>query len=402
MTRAEFKASATLAAIFASRMLGLFLILPVFAVHARHLPGGNRPLLVGLALGIYGLTQALLQIPYGIASDRFGRKPVIITGLIVFAIGSFVAALAPDVMTVIIGRSLQGAGAVSAAVTALVADHTRDSQRTKAMALVGVSIGLSFAISMVAAPLLYARIGMGGIFWFTGLLALVAIALVVFVVPPAARGDSALGGAVGQPHSGGFRAVLTNPALLRLNYGVFVLHAVQMAIFVVVPNWLVEGAGLALPEHWKLYLPIMLISFLIMMPPLNWGERKGRLSLVLSCAIGVLLIAAVGFVAHPRGLMPIAVLLAVYFAGFNILEASQPSLVSRLAPAGARGAALGVYNTTQSIGLFVGGGVGGWALASWGGSAVFAGCAVLLLSWLVVALRGRLELPARAAVHTQP
>ncbi len=388
MTRAELRASGSLAMVFALRMLGLFLILPVFAVHARGLPGGDQPLLVGLALGMYGLTQAVLQIPYGIASDRLGRKPVIIAGMLVFAAGSFLAAAAPDVMTVLVGRALQGAGAVSAAVTALIADHTRDSQRTKAMAMVGISIGLSFAVSMVAAPLLYSVIGMAGIFSVTGLLALAAV-VAVWRLPSPPAGASP--GAVAAVERSGFRDVLANADLLRLNFGVFVLHAVQMAVFVVVPNWLVEGAGLPIDAHWKLYLPVMGASVLLMMPAINWGERRGRVSTVLAAAIGLMLVVVVGLYWHPTGVIPMAILLAAFFAGFNVLEASQPSLVSKLAPPGTRGAALGVYNTTQSLGLFVGGGLGGWALASWGGQAVFAGSGVLLLIWLVLTLRKRVD-----------
>ncbi|MFT4102305.1 MAG: MFS transporter [Burkholderiaceae bacterium] len=390
MTRAELRASGSLAMVFALRMLGLFLILPVFAVHARGLPGGDQPLLVGLALGVYGLTQAFLQIPYGIASDRFGRKPVIVAGMLVFAAGSFLAAVAPDVMTVLIGRALQGAGAVSAAVTAMIADHTRDSQRTKAMAMVGISIGMSFAVSMVAAPLLYSLIGMAGIFSLTGLLALAAVVTVTRL--PAPPADAAQG-AVDAVERRRFRDVLAHVDLLRLNFGVFVLHAVQMAVFVVVPNWLVEDAGLPLDAHWKLYLPVMAVSVMLMMPALNWGERRGRVSTVLAGAIGLMLVVVIGLFWHPRGVIPMAILLAAFFAGFNVLEASQPSLVSKLAPPGTRGAALGVYNTTQSLGLFVGGGLGGWALASWGGQAVFAGSGVLLLAWLIMTLRKRVDTP---------
>ncbi|MFT3801374.1 MAG: MFS transporter [Burkholderiaceae bacterium] len=393
MTRAELRASGSLAMVFALRMLGLFLILPVFAVHARGLPGGDRPLLVGLALGMYGLTQAFLQIPYGIASDRFGRKPVIAAGMLVFAAGSFLAAAAPDVMTVLVGRALQGAGAVSAAVTAMIADHTRDSQRTKAMAMVGISIGMSFAVSMVAAPLLYSLIGMAGIFSLTGLLALAAVVTVLRLPAPPARSSHGAADAVERRR---FRDVLAHADLLRLNFGVFVLHAVQMAVFVVVPNWLVEDAGLPLDAHWKLYLPVMAVSVMLMMPALNWGERRGRLSTVLAGAIALMLVVVIGLFWHPRGVMPMAVLLAAFFAGFNVLEASQPSLVSKLAPPGTRGAALGVYNTTQSLGLFVGGGLGGWALARWGGQAVFAGSGVLLLAWLIMSLRKRVDAPGSA------
>ena len=378
MTAHELRASASLASIFALRMLGLFLILPVFAVHARGLPGGADAAMVGLAMGIYGLTQALLQLPFGAASDRFGRKPVIVAGLVLFAAGSFLAAGADTVLGVIAGRALQGAGAISAAVTAFVADSTRDSQRTKAMAMVGGSIGLTFAVSLVAAPALYAVIGMGGIFALTGVLALGAILVTMFVVPPAPPSEL-------PERPARLREVAMEPDLMRLNVGIFVLHAVQMAMFVVVPRWLVERAGLPLGEHWKLYLLVVVLSFVVMVPPMLWGERQGRLRAVFLAAVALLLSVQLIFFAQPSGLIPLAVLMFGFFAGFNILEATLPSMVSRLAPADAKGAAMGIYNTTQSIGLFVGGALGGWVMQRWGGVAVFAMCAALLVVWLGVA-----------------
>jgi MFS family permease len=415
MTPRERRASLSLASIYALRMLGLFLILPVFAVHARSLPGGDQPTLVGIALGIYGLTQGVLQIPFGIASDRLGRKPVIIAGLLLFAAGSVVAALATDVLGVVVGRAIQGAGAVSAAVTAFIADETRDSQRTKAMAMVGASIGLTFAVSLVAAPMMYASIGMSGIFMLTAVLALAGVAVVAWVVPPVdAAGQAGAAGAAGPvdgaravaapdpaaPAPGGtsargtLRAVATDPDLLRLNVGIFALHTVQMAMFVVIPSWLVQSAGLPLPEHWKVYLPVVLLSFLFMLPPLGWGERTGRLRTVFVAAIGLLALVELGLALHPAGLVPLTVLLLGFFAGFNVLEATLPSLVSRLAPADARGAALGIYNTTQALGLFAGGGLGGWMAARWSGEIVFAGCAAVLVSWLLIAL-GQRRWPVR-------
>jgi len=268
MTRSELRSSVTLASIFALRMLGLFLILPVFAVHARGIPGGDNAMLVGLALGIYGLTQAVLQLPFGMASDRWGRKPVIAAGLGIFAVGSFVAAAATGIVGTIVGRALQGAGAVSAAITAFVADSTRDSQRTKAMAMVGGSIGVTFALALVGAPMLYRLIGMSGIFALTGVLALAAIAVVVFIVPPAPRTLAA--DASRTP----LRDVVREPDLLRLNFGIFSLHAVQMAMFVVLPTWLADRAGIPVSAHWKIYLPVVVLSFALMLPPLIWSERR--------------------------------------------------------------------------------------------------------------------------------
>ncbi|MCA3153802.1 MAG: MFS transporter [Burkholderiales bacterium] len=390
MSPLELRASLSLASIFALRMLGLFLILPVFAVHARHMPGGESSALVGLAIGIYGLTQGLLQIPFGVASDRLGRKPVIIAGLLLFGAGSFLAAGADTLSGVIIGRALQGAGAISAAVTAMIADATRDENRTKAMAMVGGSIGLTFALSLVVSPVLYAHIGLSGLFTLTGLLCIAAIGVVCWVVP-------AIPLPVREPgHQTPWRAVLLNPELLRLNGGIFTLHVVQMAMFVVVPVLLVEQAGMALPEHWKIYLPVVLGSFVIMVPLLLAGEKRGHLKTLFLFSIALLIAVQALFAWLPAHLSVVTLLLLAFFVGFNILEASLPSLVSKVAPASAKGAALGVYNTTQALGLFVGGALGGWVASRWGALAVFETCAVLLLLWLVLAW------PMRVPVKKQP
>lgn len=396
MTPRERRASLWLASISALRMLGLFLILPVFAVHARGLPGGDDPAMIGLAMGIYGLTQAVLQLPMGIASDRLGRKPVIAFGLAVFAAGSFVAALAGTVAGIAVGRALQGAGAISAAIAAFIADSTRDSQRTKAMALVGGSIALTFALSLVAGPALYAAVGMSGLFALTGVLALLAILVVLFVVPAPDRTPQAAaeGRAPGQPTR--LASVLAEPSLLRLNLGIFVLHCVQMAMFVVLPGWLVERAGVPLASHWQVYLSVVLLSFLLMVPPLIAGERHGRLREVFLGAVGLLGGVAALFATQPAGLWPMAGLLLLFFAGFNVLEAILPSLISRLAPPDAKGAALGIYNTTMSLGLFAGGALGGWIQSRWGGGAVFAACTGLLLVWFAAAF-GQRRWPGRRA-----
>ena len=378
MTPAERRASGSLATIFAARMLGLFLVLPVFALEAARYPGGGDPALVGLAMGIYGLTQGSLQIPYGLASDRFGRKRVIVLGLLVFGAGSFLAAAAPTLTWLIIGRALQGAGAVSAAVTALLADQTRDVVRTKAMALVGASIGLMFAVSLVAAPMLAARIGLSGLFAVTGLLALACIAVVLWWTPPAPAQHADI-------PRGRLADVLSHTPLLRLNVGVFVLHAVQLAMWVAVPALLVE-AGLAKERHWQVYLPTVLASF-VMMGGLFTLERRGYLRAVFLSAIALILVVQAGlWLASSRpGLALLTVLLFLFFCGFNVLEATQPSLASRLAPPQSRGAALGVYNTLQSLGFFAGGAVGGWLAKNVGWDGLFGACAVLVLLWLVVA-----------------
>lgn len=389
MTPLELRASLSLASLYAFRMLGLFLILPVFAVHAHTLPGGDDPLLVGLVLGIYSLTQGLLQLPFGMASDRLGRKPVIVFGLVLFALGSLVAAHATDIAWTIVGRALQGTGAISAAVTACIADLTRDSQRTKAMALVGASIGLTFALSLVAAPLLYEWVGMAGLFHLTGAMAVLGIAIVLFAVPPLHVPAHAVAADGTRLERTRFREVALDGELLRLNVGIFALHMVQMAMFVVLPAWLVERAQLPLADHWKVYLPVVAASFVLMVPPITWGERAGRLRAVVLASIALILAAQLGYAAQPVGVWTFAVLLLVFFAAFNVLEATVPSMVSRLAPPDVKGTALGLYNTVQALGLFAGGAIGGWASSRFGGVAVFVLCAGVMAVWFVVAMGAR-------------
>ena len=379
MTPTERRASGSLASIFALRMLGLFLVLPVFALEARKYPGGDDPALIGLAMGIYGLTQGVLQIPFGIASDRFGRKRVIVLGLLVFALGSAMAGMADTLSQLLVGRAVQGAGAVSAAVTALLADLTRDNVRTKAMALVGASIGLMFALSLVLSPLLAGWIGLSGLFVLTALLALAGVAVVIWAVPaePVLHKDAA---------RGGLRQVLSNPALLRLNVGVFVLHAVQLAMWVAIPAFLVQ-AGLLKDDHWKIYLPAVLASFVVMGGVFPM-ERRGYLRAVFLSAIALIALVQAALLWVSSGapsITSLAVLLFVFFCGFNVLEATQPSLVSRLAPAASRGAAMGVYNTLQSLGFFAGGLMGGQLVKNYGTQGLFLTCAALMLVWLVVA-----------------
>ncbi len=390
MTPRELRASLSLASLYAFRMLGLFLILPVFVVHARQLPGGVDPLMVGLVLGVYSLTQGLLQLPFGMASDRLGRKPVILFGLLLFAVGSLVAAQATDVVSTIVGRALQGCGAISAAVTACIADQTRDSQRTKAMAMVGASIGLTFALSLVVAPLLYQRIGMPGLFYLTAAMAVLGMLIVWVGVPDLPLPDrvSSVPGA-SAPARTRFMAVLCDAELARLNVGVFALHLVQLAMFVVLPSWLVERAGLSLPDHWQIYLPAVMVSFALMLPPLAWGERRSRMRAVFLGSVALILTVQLGYAAQPVGLVAYGLLLLVFFAAFNVLEAILPSMVSRLAPPDARGTALGIYNTIQALGLFAGGAVGGWISQRFGGASVFVLCAGVMTVWLLVAFGAR-------------
>jgi len=386
MSRDEIRAGAALASIFALRMLGLFLILPVFAVHAQEIPGGDNLTLVGIALGAYGLTQAMFQIPFGMAADRRGRKPVIVTGLLLFAVGSVVAALATHIWWMVLGRVLQGSGAISAAVTALAADLTREQHRTKVMAMIGSSIGLMFAISLVAAPAISAVIGLAGIFWLTALLSLGAIALVIYVVPPA------------PPLPPGprppFREVIADRGLLRLNLGIFSLHAVQMSMFVVIPGLLMRHGGMPVASHWKIYLPAVLASFVLMVPAIMLAEKRDKVRQVFIAAIVLLLLTLLALSAGSTRFAVIAGGLLSFFVAFNILEAMLPSIVSRVAPARAKGAALGVYNTTQALGLFTGGALGGWLVQNVDPAAVFVFGAAIVLVWLAAAL-GMAPLPSR-------
>jgi MFS family permease len=392
MSRDEKRAGAALASIFALRMLGLFLILPVFAIHAQTIPGGNDLTLVGIALGAYGLTQAMFQIPFGMAADRYGRKRVIVSGLLLFAFGSAVAALAGDIWWTIFGRVLQGAGAISAAVTALAADLTRDQHRTKVMAMIGSSIGLVFALSLVAAPALYAAIGMNGIFWLTAILAIAAIGLVTHVVPPAPP--------LPPGPKPAFRDVLLDTRLLRLNFGIFTLHMVQMAMFVVVPGLLIRYGDLPLSAHWKVYLPAVLASFVLMVPAIILAEKRNKVQAVFVSAIALLLATLLVMWFGSTSFMVIAGGLLSFFVAFNILEAMLPSLISRIAPPLAKGAALGVYNTTQALGLFIGGALGGWLVKHFDAGAVFIGGAAIVALWLLAAATMP-AVPLRRTVATE-
>ena len=392
MTATELRASFALAGIFGLRMLGMFIILPVFALYAEHLPGGSDHTLIGLALGAYGLTQALLQIPFGRLSDRWGRKRTIYMGLLIFAAGSFVAAVAQSIYMVILGRVIQGAGAISAAVLALLADLTREESRTKAMAIIGLTIGATFSLSMICGPVLSRAIGVPGIFALTGVLALLAMAVVRWLVPDASRAvaqtrDSSVSGILG---------LFAHGELARLNLGIFVLRAVLMALFVVVPFALRDG-GMPAPEQWKVYLGVMVAAALLMAPPILIAERTGRHKTVFLGAIGALLAAQAGL-AYSTGWMGIAGALLLFFAGFNYLEASLPALISRAAPVESKGPALGIYSSVQFLGAFVGASAGGLIAQHFGPTWVFGFCAAMSLIWGAAALTMRA--PGKSGTRT--
>ena len=393
MSPLELRASVGLAGIFGLRMLGMFVILPVFAIYAERLSGGDNLTLVGIALGAYGLTQAILQIPFGWLSDRYGRKPVIYFGLVVFAIGSFVAAVADDIYIVILGRVLQGSGAISAAVIAMTADLTREEHRTKAMALIGSTIGLTFALSLVASPWLNHLIGVPGIFAMTGVLSLLAIG-VVYAVIPDVPGHAAPLPARASPR---FADVLRDPQLARLNFGILALHAVLMALFIVVPLSL-RDTGLPVEDHWQVYLPVMLGSFALMVPAILIAERRGHVKTVFVGAVGLLLLGQISmpWLLHSTG--KISVFLLIFFTAFNVLEAMLPSLTSKLAPPGAKGTAIGIYSSVQFLGTFVGAACGGFLYQHFGARGVFVFDAVLLAAWLLVAFR--MQAPVRALTRT--
>ena len=383
MNATELRASVSLASIYGLRMLGMFLILPIFAIYAEKLPGGENHLMIGLALGAYGLTQAIFQLPFGMASDRFGRKRVIYIGLLMFVVGSLVAGFAHDLATVILGRSIQGAGAVSAAVTALVADLTREEHRTKAMAMIGATIGVTFAMSLILGPVLNQWIGVPGIFLMTAVLAALAILVVKFVVPDPVvssfHSDA-------QAKTGKLKEVLKDTQLLRLNYGIFALHAAQMAMFVVVPFAIKQTSGMDENQHWMIYLPVLVLSFVLMVPAIIYGEKRAKLKQVFVAAIATMLFAQLAFASSIQHFWGIVFSLGAYFVAFNVLEASLPSIITKIAPADSKGTAIGVYNTTQSLGVFVGGAVGGYLSHYHGFASVFVFCSVLMALWLLFGL----------------
>ena len=403
MSPIERRAVAALSGIFSLRMLGLFMFLPVFSVHA-HEYAGYTPLLIGVAIGIYGLTQGVFQVPFGILSDRFGRKPVIAAGLLIFALGSVVAALADGIWGIVAGRALQGLGAVAAAVMALASDLTGEAHRTKAMACIGASIGAAFALALVLGPAVTGVAGVSGLFWTTAVLAALAVVLLYLGVPDPPRTAHA-----GGPPLSGLAVALRDGQMLRLDAGIFILHAVMIATFVALPIVLRDRAGIDAADHWKVYVGVLLASIVFTVPLIVLADRKNRsravmlLGIVLLCAALAGLAATVVSTPAPAeaaagtGSVVLIACMVVYFTGFNTLEASLPAMVSRAAPMRARGAALGVYSTSQYLGAFAGGLIGGWLLGAGGERAVLAACAGLCIGWLLIATG--LRQPRRLSVE---
>lgn len=398
MTPLERRASIGLASIYGLRMLGLFIILPIFALYAQHLPGGESHLLIGIALGAYGLTQAILQIPAGLLSDRYGRKPVIYAGLILFAIGSFIAASADNIYWVIIGRVIQGAGAINAAVMALTADLTREDHRTKAMAMIGMTIGITFSMSLILSPLLYQHLGVPGIFALTGVLAVLAMLIVAFVIP-----NPVLTRFHSETEASGKRLgeVLRNKDLLRLDFGIFSLHAILMSVFMQVP-FLLTHDGLSAEQHWRVYLPVMLIAFLLMVPAIILAEKKCKIKQVMLGAIALAALGQLALLLFHGSILSIAAALLLFFAAFNVLEATLPSLISKTAPLAAKGTAMGVYSSVQFLGAFFGAAMGGLLMQHFGGNAVLEFAIAWLLLWLVVASSMRAPDPVSTRLYPLP
>ena len=381
MKQGELRATGALAAVFAMRLLGLFMIYPVFAGYARHLHGAT-PMLIGLALGAYGLTQGLLQIPFGLLSDRIGRKPMISIGLVFFGIGSVVAALSTSIAGVLLGRVLQGTGAVGSVILALVADLTREEVRTRAMAIVGITIGLSFVAAIVIGPLLASVVGVPGIFWLTAVLALVGIAITLGLVPTPARivrhRDAEAVPAL-------FARVLRNGELLRLDFAIFALHAILTASFLAVPALLAASLHLTGKTEWIVYLPVLVVSVALMVPAIIVAEKGGRMKEMFIAAIALLTVSLLALALGGRIGAVVVVALVGFFTAFNVMEAMLPSLVTKIAPAGAKGTATGIYSSAQFMGIFVGGAGGGLAFTLAGTTGVLGLAVIVALLWLAIA-----------------
>jgi MFS family permease len=382
MHSSERKAIFSLASIFAFRMLGLFMILPVFALYAHTLPNTNATL-IGLALGIYGLTQACLQIPFGMLSDKIGRKPMIIIGMCIFALGSIIAAQSDTIVGIILGRAIQGAGAVGSVIIALVADLTLEQNRTKAMAIIGLTIGSAFILAMILGPILNTWIGIPGIFWLTAILALLSIVIITLIVPtPSKLQVQRDAQAIPQL----FSKILCNPELLRLNFAIFCLHGILTAIFIAIPVMLQNMAKLPEQKQWMIYLPTLILAFIFMVPFIIIAEKKRKMKSILIGAICTLFLVSIAFLSLPHKTWIIASCLLVFFTAFTLLEASLPSLISKIAPAGSKGTAMGIYSPSQFLGIFVGGTVGGWLYGHHSINGVFIFCAISATMWLLVAI----------------
>jgi len=382
MTSQELKSSVILASIYSLRMFGMFILLPIFAIYAINLPNTPTEMQIGLALGIYGLTQALFQIPFGIASDIFGRKPLIYFGLGLFILGSLIAGSTDQIEFIILGRAIQGSGAISAVLTAFLSDLTSPAQRTKSMAIIGAAIGLTFLLSLILAPALNHKIGVPGIFSLIALLSLAAIFIVKFFLPNLTQVPK-----LKLINKDAFKKILFRFDLQQLNFGIFTLHACQIAMFMIIPFYLIDQGAMHLSEHWKVYCFVLIISFVIVFPMIIITEKLSKTKVTFFASIAVLICAQCLFILISQDLKGILIALLVFFVGFNFLEATLPSLVSKIAPDNERGLALGVYNTCQSLGIFVGGFAGGLLNKFYGYDATFFFCIILLATWLLLSFK---------------
>ena len=387
LSKDEWRISGILSGVYALRMLGLFLVLPVLSLYAAELAGSKQSMWIGWAMGAYGLTQACLQLPFGMVSDKWGRKKTIYIGMTMFVVGSFIAAAATSIEWLVFARALQGAGAISAVITALMSDLIRDSVRTRAMSMVGMSIGLTFALSLVAAPLLVSFIGMSGLFVLTGVSMLLAMFAVYKYVPDPEKSTSnnrlpAL-------------KIAFQPQLWRLNFGIFALHAAQMALFISLP-FLFLQMGIAQEAQWKVYAPMVLFGMVLMVPVIIYGEKKRKLKQTLLFAIGMMVVAQILLATQHNVVMVMTAALVIYAIAFNVLEAILPSMVAKFAPAEQRGAAMGFYSTAQSIGLFIGGVAGGGLFSRFGFEGVFVFATALMLIWWAIAATGAAPKPREA------
>ena len=387
LSKDEWRISGILSGVYALRMLGLFLVLPVLSLYAAELAGSQKSLWIGWAMGAYGLTQACLQLPFGMVSDKWGRKKTIYIGMTMFVVGSFIAAAATSIEWLVLARALQGAGAISAVITALMSDLIRDSVRTRAMSMVGMSIGLTFALSLVAAPLLVSVIGMSGLFVLTGVSMMLAMFAVYKYVPDPEKNTSSNRLPALQ--------IALQPQLWRLNFGIFALHAAQMALFISLP-FLFLQMGIAQEAQWKVYAPMVLFGMVLMVPVIIYGEKKRKLKQTLLFAIGMMVVAQTMLATQHNVVMVMTAALVIYAIAFNVLEAILPSMVAKFAPAEQRGAAMGFYSTAQSIGLFIGGVAGGGLFSRFGFEGVFVFATALMLIWWAIAATGAAPKPREA------
>ncbi|MFT5163774.1 MAG: MFS family permease [Alteromonadaceae bacterium] len=385
----EKRTAVSLAAVFGFRMLGLFMLMPVFAIYGQDLIGFS-PIWVGLAIGAYGLTQAILQIPMGMLSDRFGRRRIIVIGLILFAIGSVIAAMADSVYMVTLGRAVQGTGAIASAVLALAADLTREEQRPKVMAVIGMCIGMSFSLALIFGPMLAEAFGLSGLFWVTAMFALAAIVVVVTLVPTAVN-KAPRGETVAIPAL--LSKLIRHPQLVRLDAGVLILHLMLTAVFVSLPQMLMQ-TGMPAVDHWRLYFPVLIGSFFLMVPFIIYSSKKAKEREVFLMAICGLVISLIGLYFGAKNLHAIMVFVLLFFVAFNYLEATLPALVSRITPPGNKGSAMGIYSSSQFFGAFLGGIIGGVVADLSNPQLVFAAAAVMGVLWLVVAWS--MEVPKRS------